>query len=376
MGISLYTQKEREKGGERVMELCEQERIVRLSDAFGPSGFEDDVIRYATTQIQDVCEVKEDHMRNLYMNIKQERNDGGVHILLDAHSDEVGFITQAIRPDGTLRFLPLGGWDAKNIIAGKVWIKNTLGERISGVVCSKPVHFMNEQEKARGIGFDDLLIDVGSQSAQETMETFHIHIGSPIVPATVCAYDEQHAIFMGKAFDCRIGCAALLQTLLEIAEKKPTNNVCATLSSQEEVGERGMKCAIQNVKPDLVICFEGCPADDTFEESYMVQSALKKGPMLRHFDRSMITNPRFQRYALEVAKKQGIPVQESVRKGGGTNGGITHTAFYGIPTIIIGIPVRFAHSPCGITSFSDYRHAIELAKCLIMEVNKETVQSF
>ena len=31
-----------------------------------------------------------------------------------------------------------------------------------------------------------------------------------------------------------------------------------------------------------------------FEEEYMIQSALKKGPMLRHFDVSMITHPAFK----------------------------------------------------------------------------------
>ena len=37
--------------------------------------------------------------------------------------------------------------------------------------------------------------------------------------------------------------------------------------------------------------------------------------MLRHFDVSMITHPRFQRFALDIAKKYNIPVQESVRRG-------------------------------------------------------------
>ena len=126
---------------------------------------------------------------------------------------------------------------------------------------------------------------------------------------------------MGKAFDNRIGCAAVVETLFRLHGRTLSNTVSATLSSQEEVGERGMTCVMHNVKPDVVICFEGCPADDSFEEEYMIQSALKKGPMLRHFDRSMITSPRFQRYALELARANDIPVQESVRKGGGTNGG-------------------------------------------------------
>ena len=108
----------------------------------------------------------------------------------------------------------------------------------------------------------------------------------------------------------------------------------------------------------------------------MIQSALKKGPMLRHFDRSMITSPRFQRYALELARANDIPVQESVRKGGGTNGGITHTARFGIPTIVIGVPVRYAHSSYGILAYQDYAHAVELAVQIIDKLDRETAESF
>lgn len=355
--------------------MNEIERIKKFSDAFGPSGFEDDVIVIAKEECQDVCDVMEDHMRNLYINLRQQQNQG-VSILLDAHSDEVGFIVQAVKPNGTLRFLPLGGWDAKNIIASKVWIKNRENTLIEGVVCSKPVHFMSDAEKGRELDFADLLIDVGAQSAEEVETILHIGIGSPVVPAVTCSYEEERQIFIGKGMDCRIGCSAVIETMQRLAKHMPSNTISATLSSQEEVGDRGMTCVMHNVRPDVVICFEGCPADDTFEEPYMIQSALKKGPMLRHYDRSMITNPRFQQFALDVAKRHDIPVQESVRKGGGTNGGVSHTAAFGIPTIVIGIPVRFAHSPYGITAYADYQHAITLAQQIIAELRPEDIVNF
>lgn len=355
--------------------MNEIERIMHFSDAFGPSGFEDDVIAIARQECASICEFKEDHMRNLYMELKQN-DKKGVHIMLDAHADEVGFIVQAIKPNGTIRFLPLGGWDIKNIIANKVWIKNIEGKRIPGIVCSKPVHFLKAEEKGKSIGFEDALIDVGACNAQEAIEAFGIRIGAPIIPAVTCSYNMEHATFIGKAFDCRIGCASVVETLKRLSNKQNANTISATLTSQEEVGERGMICAMQNVRPDIVICFEGCPADDTFEEPYMIQSALKKGPMLRHFDVSMITNPRFQRYALHTAKNHRIPVQESVRKGGGTNGGITHTSHYGVPTIVIGVPVRYAHSPYGIIALQDYQHAVALAEKIIEEIRIEDINSF
>lgn len=90
-------------------------RIIDFSTAFGPSGMEDEVSKLAMEDVKDICEVHDDTMRNTYMHFKQDK-EHETTILLDAHADEVGFIVQAIKPNGTIRFLPLGGWDQKHCI--------------------------------------------------------------------------------------------------------------------------------------------------------------------------------------------------------------------------------------------------------------------
>ena len=59
-------------------------------------------------------------------------------VQLDAHSDEVGFMVQAICPNGTLRIIPIGGWVSHNIPAHKVWVRNRYGKYIPGLTASKP----------------------------------------------------------------------------------------------------------------------------------------------------------------------------------------------------------------------------------------------
>ena len=340
------------------------QRIIHLSDAFGPSGCEQEVQKIAIEECKDLCTPYTDTMKNTFIPMNAGKNKT---ILLDAHADEVGFIVQAIKPNGTIRFLPLGGWDVKNIISCPVVIRTKKG-MVKGIVASRPVHFLDESQKNKPLDFSDLVIDVASCSKEET-ESLGVQIGNFIVPDVHCTYDEERQFFTGKAFDCRIGCAALIETLHRLLPENLNHNVLGLLSAQEEIGDRGIACAVEKIQPFAAICFEGCPSDDTFEEEYMIQSGFKRGPMLRYFDRSMITHPEWMEYALNIAKEEGIPCQVSVRKGGGTNGGVLHV--HDIPTIVIGIPVRFAHASVGYCSYEDYEHAVAFATKIVQHISED-----
>ncbi|NBK97951.1 MAG: M42 family peptidase [Erysipelotrichia bacterium] len=349
--------------------------IKKFSNANGVSGFEDEVLAVAREYASEQYTLKEDHLRNLYF----DRKDNDCHkpsILLDAHSDEVGLIVQAIKPNGTMSFLALGGWVANSLPASKVRVRNEEGKYISGIIASKPPHFMANKEQTETLQLDQMVLDIGASSKDEVLHTFKINIGAPIVPDVSCTYDEEKDLFIGKAFDCRIGCAALMETLKRLEKETLDVNVLATLSAQEEVGERGMNLITKTIHPDIAIVFEGCPADDTFQEEWLVQSAMRKGVMLRHFDKSMITNPRYQKFALSLAKVHHIPCQESVRSGGGTNGAMLHMANQGTPAIVIGIPVRYIHSHHGFTTYEDFEYAVQLAVLLVKAMNADTIASF
>ena len=99
------------------------EMIAAISNANGTSGFEDEVVAAALPYAKEVGETSVDHMLNLY--IKRFQNTGKRPVVqLDGHSDEVGFMVQAICPNGTLRIIQLGGWVNHNIPAHKVWVRN------------------------------------------------------------------------------------------------------------------------------------------------------------------------------------------------------------------------------------------------------------
>lgn len=184
----------------------------------------------------------------------------------------------------------------------------------------------------------DITVDVGAVSREEAIEKFGVRIGEPVVPDVTFSYSETTDLMVGKSFDCRLGCAAILKTMHTLAGQELNVDIVGACAAQEEVGVRGATVTSQVIKPDVAIVFEGCPADDTCVEPYMVQTAIKHGPMLRHIDARMITNPRYQRYALGLAEELGIPVQDAVRSAGSTNGAAIHLTEKAVPVIVIGVP--------------------------------------
>ena len=349
--------------------------IAAISNANGVSGFEDDVVAAILPYAEQVGETKVDRMRNVF--IRRKENTGSRPVVqLDAHSDEVGFMVQAICPNGTLRIIPIGGWVNHNIPAHKVWVRNRYGKYIPGLTASKPPHFMTEQERKAPLDIKDITVDVGAVSREEAIEVYGIRIGEPVAPDVTFTYSEETDLMVGKSFDCRLGCAAILKTMHELAGEELAVDVVGACASQEEVGVRGATVTAQVIQPDLAIVFEGCPADDTCVEPYMVQTAIKRGPMLRHIDARMITNPRYQRYALDLAEKLGIPVQDAVRAAGSTNGAAIHLTGRGVPVIVIGVPVRYAHTHYGVSAYADFDNAVKLACEILKRADADLIESF
>ena len=167
--------------------------IEELSNAYGASGFEDDVLLIGRKYGEGLARIEENCIRDLFFYRDENTGDKPV-ILLDGHSDEVSFMVQAIKPNGTLQFNPLGGWVENNVPAHKVKVRNADGEYISGVVASKPPHFMSAEERGKNLPLSAMVIDVGATSAEEVVRDFKIRVGAPVVPDVTMEYNEKNGI--------------------------------------------------------------------------------------------------------------------------------------------------------------------------------------
>ena len=186
--------------------------IEKLSNARGVSGFEDEVLEIARDYCKDFAEFKEDSMRNLYIYPNYNKGNRPL-VMLDAHADEVGFMVQAIKPDGTLRFIPLGSWNEKALPSSKVQLYNTDGVTVSGVIAAMSPHMMTVEQRNAPVSYDNLTIDIGATSAEEA-ENMGAKVGMPVVPLS--QFEHRNGIMFGKAFDDRLGVAIVLELLKKL----------------------------------------------------------------------------------------------------------------------------------------------------------------
>lgn len=354
--------------------LSSSDLLATLSNAAGTPGNEGDVRAIITDALNDVADFSYDKLGSVICTLHNQPK--GPNVMLAGHMDEVGFIVRYITSDGFIKFHPLGGWWPHVLLAQPITIKTDGGD-VPGLIGSKPPHHLSKQERAKLMELADMFIDVGARDKAQAQQEFGIQPGDHIVPATRFAPLANPRLVCGKAFDDRVGVALMLETLRQFAETDHPNALYGVGTTQEEVGTRGAETAVDLVNPDIAIVLEGTPADDqpgTANDA--VQGAVGRGPQIRLFDPTMIPNRALARRVTQLAADHNSTHQIAVRTGGGTDGRPIHLHLGGVPTIVIGVPVRYAHSHAGIISLDDYEHALRLLAVLIADLDAETVASF
>lgn len=348
--------------------------IEALTNAFGPSGFEDEVIR----EVKNWCgglDVANDAMYNVYAAMKNKK-EGRPVLMLDAHLDECGFMVQSILENGLLSILMLGGFHLTSLPAHSVIVRTRDGKKHKGITTSKPVHFLTPaQRNDNSLAIEDICVDVGAGSREEVMEVYGIRPGDPIMPDVCFEYQKENGMLYGKAFDNRLGCVSIIDTMqaLKAEADKLAVEVVGAFAAQEEVGTRGASVTAQKVRPDLAIVFEGSPADDFYFRPGIAQGSLRGGVQIRHMDNSYISNTEFIRYAQETGDKYGIKYQDAVRRGGSTNAGKISLIGKAVPVLVLGIPSRYVHSHYNFCAEEDVDAAVNMAVEVIRGLNEERI---
>jgi endoglucanase len=257
-------------------------------------------------------------------------------------------------------------------MSSPVEITNDKGEQVYGVLGSVPVHFLKGNNHQ--IEMEDLFIDIGAKSKEEVENSYFIHLGAPVTPVTHFHFDEMNRKVFSKAFDDRIGIASIIELGQFLNKQTHPNTIYCSGSVQEEVGTRGAKTIANYTDADVAIIVEGAPADDIPGIGATPQTALGKGVHVRLYDPSMLIHQGLRKYVCQIADEYSIPYQLTVRRRGGTDGMQVHTANYGIPTIVIGVGVRYAHSHNCVISLDDYENLLLFMQKIAIHLDSKALK--
>ena len=233
--------------------------LRKLTNAHSVPGFEDEVREIFRQELDGLGTLGNDRLGSTFCeNFEPSQS---ARVLVAGHMDEVGFRVQAITSAGFLTFVPLGGWWGHNLLAQRVEIKTRIGRKITGVIASKPPHFLTKAERGKVQELDAMFIDVAASSADEVKE-WGIQIGDPVAPMSHFEKSAHPHRYLAKAFDNRVGMAGAIEVGRDLLGKEEGNLIVAG-TVQEEVGLRGARTLANQAKPDVAIVLEGPPADDT-----------------------------------------------------------------------------------------------------------------
>jgi endoglucanase len=345
--------------------LSLNENLEKLSNACGVTGRENEV-RELMIQLMEpyADEIVVDKLENV-IAIKKGKSTAP-KIMLAAHMDEVGLMVKTITKEGFLQFTKMGGIDDRILPAQKVTVFSRK-RAFPGIIGSKPPHIQKEDERKKVMAFDELFIDIGAESKEDAL-ALGVAVGDPV------GFDIKYVqlgrdVVMGKAFDNRAGCVAMIETLKML--EKTDYTVCAVGTVQEEVGLRGAATAAFGVDPDLAIALDVTVAGDTPGiREFDTSTKIGKGPVLSISDSGLITHPKVLQWLLDSAEEEKIPYQIEAGLMGSTDAARIYLTRQGIPSGNISIATRYIHSPVSVLCLKDIENAAKLTVAAIQRISK------
>lgn len=330
--------------------------LIEFCNLSGPSGFEGAVAEICTELLSEFSDdITTDVMGNVIAKIPCGI-PGAKKVMLDAHMDEIGLIVSA-HDKGFLKFDTIGGIDPRMLPGREVLI--LAGEEpLLGIIACLPPHLLTPEHMEESIPIKDMYIDTGFGEEEAKSR---IPIGTPIVFRDH-ARKLQNDVICGKAMDDRACIVSILKALHLLKGKKLAVDLIIVAGVQEEVGVRGAGPATYVTEPDYSLVIDVTHAH-TPDSKLQTNIAFGGGPELSigpNADRP------FTKRIQNTAKDKGIPCQLGIHsRQSGTNADPIQISRGGVITAVLGLPLRYMHSPVETLRVKDVEYLAELIAATI-----------
>ncbi len=317
------------------------ELIKKLVEAYGPSGFEDQVRELILAEVKPfVDSTHVDAMGNL---IAVKKGDGtGLKVMIAAHMDEIGLMVTHITKEGFARFTNIGGIQPHTLLGSRV----QFADGRVGVVYSDRI-----KDRGKVYGLDKHYIDVGATSREDCP----IGVGDAV--GFKRPFLAQGNRLTAKSMDDRIGCVVAIKAIKQL--QSTPHEIHFVFSVQEEVGTRGAEAAANGINPDVGISLDVTLTGDVPEATPMAIN-LGDGTAIKVKDSGMISHVGLVRLMRQRAEEASIPYQIEVLTAGTTDARPMQISNAGCAAGCISIPCRYVHSQSETVDANDVHNSVNL----------------
>jgi len=349
------------------------EMLKKLVAVDGPSGVEGRVAEMARSLAADyISEARVDALGNLIAVRRGAAGQPPGRIMLAAHMDEIGLIVTKV-DSAFLHVGRVGGVDPRSLLGQEVTIYPTgpgaeaYPDGLAGYIGSRPPHVLSPDERGKVIPLRDLRVDLGRPA--DFFRAGIVRVGDRV--ALRGPYTELMAGRVAtKALDNRASVAAMLGALGYLAGMQHSWDVIAVATTQEEIGLRGARAGAFGVAPDLAVVI-----DVTFGETPGENSGetvpMDKGPTIGWGPN---LHPGIVKRLRSVADALEIPYINEPQPGAtGTDAWAVQVTREGIPTGLLGIPIRYMHSTVETVALADIDRTARLLAAFISRLDGETL---
>ncbi|HSH01419.1 MAG TPA: M42 family peptidase [Anaerolineae bacterium] len=321
--------------------------LKQLSETPSPSGFEGTI----SQTIQDLWapytdEIITDRLGSVIAVKKGNGPEPRPRILLAAHMDEIGLMVNQIvekHGNGFLRITNLGGIDVRQLYAQRVLVHATGPQApdspLPGIISAVPSSWLPDSRQSNAYEMNDFFVDTGL--SYENLQQ-QVTIGDYVT------FDQELQSLMGsvaagKSIDNRASVTAVTATLHELQNRLHHWDVVAVATVQEETRLLGAYTTAFSQKPDAALAI-----DVTFANA----PGTSGGP-LPLFDLGTCVplglgvnvHPGILNALQEAAKELELKTELDLHgRASGTDAYGIQVARAGVPTGLVGLPIRYMHT--------------------------------
>ena len=254
--------------------------------------------------------------------------DGKKILMLAGHMDEIGFLVSYIDDDGYIFFQQLGGHDNVMLSGRRVQILTKNGP-VYGVTGKRAVHLMDAKERKEVPETHQVWIDIGVKGREEAEKL--VKIGDPVVYDTIVHMLSGNRC-TARAFDDKAGCYCVFEAMRRLA------------------------------RAEYATDFPSCDKRKFGGIKLGGGVVISRGPNI---------NPKVFERLVGCAEDNNIPYQVSAEpRPTGTDARIIQMVRGGVATGLLGIPLRYMHTPAEVADLSDIENCVKLIESFALSLSE------